>query len=375
MDGGGFNLSNINHGTIFNALENWAPKRLAYEWDNVGLQIGSTLTKTTKVMITLDVLESVVDEAIENDVNLLIAHHPLLFKSIKNIDVHSIKGKVIEKLIKHDITVYAAHTNLDIAKNGVNDLLCEALEIKATKHLLDVYKEKLFKLIVFVPKTHSDQVREALGNAGAGHIGNYSHCTFQSKGQGTFMPQEGTNPFIGRTKELEMVDEVKMETVVQENNVAKVLSAMKKAHPYEEVAYDLFPLECAGETFGLGRIGSLQETITLQAFSEKVKQTFHIDCLRIVGDLTKQLKKVAVVGGSGEKFLHQAKKMGADVYITGDMTFHHAQEALEMGLAIIDPGHYIEEIMKKATKLYLTNQFANLPVIVSNTNTNPFQFI
>lgn len=375
MDGGGFNLSNINHSTIFNALENWAPKRLAYEWDNVGLQIGSTLTKTKKVMITLDVLESVVDEAIENDVNLLIAHHPLLFKSIKNIDVHSIKGKVIEKLIKHDITVYAAHTNLDIAKNGVNDLLCEALEIKATKHLLDVYKEKLLKLIVFVPKTHIDQVREALGNAGAGHIGNYSHCTFQSKGHGTFMPQEGTNPFIGRTKELEMVDEVKMETVVQENNVAKVLSAMKKAHPYEEVAYDLFPLEYAGETFGLGRIGSLQETITLQAFSEKVKQTFHIDCLRVVGDLTKQVKKVAVVGGSGEKFLHQAKKMGADVYITGDMTFHHAQEALEMGLAIIDPGHYIEEIMKKATKLYLTNQFANLPVIVSNTNTNPFQFI
>lgn len=368
-------MSTINHQTVFKQLEQWAPKHLAYEWDNVGLQIGSMTDKTNKVMITLDVLESVVDEAIEKDVNLIIAHHPLIFKPIQQLNVDSVKGKIIKKLIEHDITVYAAHTNLDIAENGVNDLLCEVLQIEHTKNIVDVQQEQLLKLVSFVPYTHIDQVRDALGDAGAGHIGNYSHCTYQSKGQGTFMPLEGTDPFIGSANQLELVDEVKIETIVKENELSKILASLKNAHPYEEVAYDLYPLKHIGKTYGLGRIGSLSEKITLKEFIEKVKKAFDVHHLRVVGQLNDMVKKVAVIGGSGEKYIHQAKRLGADVLITGDTTFHHAQDAEQMGLALIDPGHYIEEIMKKATKNYLEEHFAHLPIIESETNTNPFQFV
>ena len=219
MDGGDFVMTKIIHGTIFKELENWAPKELAYEWDNVGLQVGSHTDETKKVMVTLDVLKSVVDEAIEENVNLIIAHHPLLFKPLKEINFQTAKGNVIKKLIEHNITVYAAHTNLDIARGGVNDLLCDALGIVSSNPFIDIQSEKLLKLIVFVPRTHADEMRNALGAAGAGFIGNYSHCTFQSKGQGTFMPMEGTNPFIGSTDKLEIVDELKIETIVKEKDL------------------------------------------------------------------------------------------------------------------------------------------------------------
>src|SRR5690625_507473 len=207
-------MSIIYHNQIFTLLEQWAPKSLAYDWDNVGVQIGSKTDVTKKVMVTLDVLESVVDEAIEKDVNLIIAHHPLLFKPINHIDFQTPKGKVIKKLIEHEITVYAAHTNLDIADGGVNDLLCDALQIHSRKVLVDPQTEKLYKVVFYVPETHADIFLDTIGDSGAGHIGNYSHCTFQAPGQGTFKPLEGTNPYIGSTNKLEKVDEVRIKTIV-----------------------------------------------------------------------------------------------------------------------------------------------------------------
>src|SRR5690625_2248621 len=368
-------MTKITHEDVFRVLEKWAPKELAYDWDNVGLQVGNYSDVTTNVLVTLDVLEAVVDEAIEQNANLIIAHHPLLFKSLKQINIQTVQGKVIKKLLENDITVYASHTNLDIAEGGVNDLLCEALEITSTHTLLPVHEEKLFKLMVFVPQTHVEQVREALGDSGAGFIGNYSHCTFQTAGQGTFMPLEGTNPYIGEKGKLELVDELKIETVVKEKDIPTVVAAMKQAHPYEEVAYDLFPLSHVGQTFGLGRIVTLEKTVNVETFITNVKRAFNVDHLRVTGDLSKEIKKVAIVGGSGEKFLHHAKKAGADAYITGDVTFHHAQEAKEMGLVLIDPGHYIEKIMKHPVTEYLKNSFAQLHVIESKVNTDPFHFV
>src|SRR5690625_1754828 len=190
--------SYVNNIAVFQVMENWAPKNLAYDWDNVGLQIGSYHKQVNKVMITLDVLESVVDEAIKKEVDLIIAHHPLFFKSVKQINYDTPIGRTIAKLIQHDITVYAAHTNLDIANGGVNDLLCEKLQLHSTKNLIHIKNEKLYKLMVYVPLSHAENVRNAISNAGAGHIGNYSHCTFQTKGQGTFKPLAGTNPYIGK---------------------------------------------------------------------------------------------------------------------------------------------------------------------------------
>jgi len=367
----------VVNSTVFRTMEEWAPLHLAYDWDPVGIQVGSASRPVKKVMITLDVLESVVDEAIENKVDLIIAHHPLLFKPLQQIDVTTPKGKVLEKLIKHDITVYAAHTNLDIAADGVNDMLCDQLGITKRKNLIDFYSEKLFKIAVYVPDSHAEVVRNALSEAGAGHIGNYSHCTFQTNGQGTFKPLEGTTPYIGSQNKLEFVEEIKIETIINEKKLAEVIDVMIAAHPYEEVAYDVFPLENKGTSYGLGRIGSLHQKMNVENLARHVKKNFDLSHVRVIGNLKKDIQKIAVLGGSGEKYIHQAKKAGADVYITGDMSFHVAQDAEQMGLTVIDAGHYIEKVMKNVTKNYLQEQFkhSELEVIVSKTNTDPFQFI
>ncbi|MFB4166495.1 Nif3-like dinuclear metal center hexameric protein [Virgibacillus sp. JSM 102003] len=362
---------------IFQIMEKWAPTNLAYDWDNVGLQVGSFNNQVTKIMVTLDVLESVVDEAIEKDVDLIIAHHPLLFKSVKQVNVDTSQGRIIQKLIQHNISVYASHTNLDIAVGGVNDMLCELLNINRTEVLQQTYQEELVKIAVFVPKTHLNEVRDAMSENGAGHIGDYSHCTFQTEGKGTFMPQEGTNPYIGSANHLAYVDEVKVESIIPQPKLARVIEAMINAHPYEEAAYDLMPLRNTGQTNGIGRIGTLDKGLTLRDFSEQVKHALKVPSLRVTGDLTKKVRKVAVLGGSGEKFIATAKEMGADVYITGDMTFHTAQDAWQMGLSVIDPGHHVEKVMKEGTKRYLENRLdnKNIEVILSNSNTEPFQFI
>ncbi|MFD1038502.1 Nif3-like dinuclear metal center hexameric protein [Virgibacillus byunsanensis] len=362
---------------VFQLLEEWAPRYLAYDWDNVGLQIGSFTNPVKKIMVTLDVLDSVVDEAIEKNVDLIIAHHPILFKSINQIDVNSPQGAIIQKLIKYDISVYASHTNLDAAHGGVNDMLCDELLMGKREVLLPTYTEQLYKIAVYVPSTHVDQLRSALSYSGAGHIGNYSHCTFQTEGQGTFMPLEGTDPYIGSKNDLTKVDEVKVETIVQENKLSKVVSSMVKAHPYEEVAYDIFPVENEGVTYGIGRSGKLQTDMSLKDLSEHVKKVLNVQHVRVTGDLDKNISKIAILGGSGEKYIDQAIKHGADVYITGDVTFHTAQDAWQKGLSIIDPGHHAEKVMIQAVKHYIEEQIQDnsVEIITSVSNTDPFQFV
>lgn len=363
------------HKNIFKQIEKWAPKHLAYDWDNVGLQVGSHTDETKKVMVTLDVVEAVVDEAIANDVNLIIAHHPLLFKPLQQIDINSFKGKVLKKLIENNITVYAAHTNLDIAHGGVNDLLSDALQLQNTSHLVTTYEEKLYKLIVYVPKTHADTLRQALGDNEFGFIGQYSHCSFNTEGTGTFMPREGTDPFIGVKNTIEFVDEMKIETLIKESEIECALQTVYKHHPYEEVAYDLYPLAQHGKQYGIGVIGTLKSETTLDELCEEVKKTFQLEAVRVTGTSDTVVGKIAVLGGSGEKFIQQAIQKGADVFITGDMTFHQAQDAYEMGLSVIDAGHYIEEIMKHATKEYLEKECTTIDCIVSTVNTNPFRYM
>lgn len=362
---------------VFNLMEKWAPKSLAYDWDNVGLQIGSSDHQVNKIMITLDVLESVVDEAIEKGADLIIAHHPLLFKPLKQIDFDTPQGRTIKKLVQNNISVYASHTNLDAADGGVNDILCDLLGIENRSVLVPAGTEKLYKIAVFVPESHQKIIMEALSSSGAGHIGEYSHCTFQTSGQGTFKPLEGTNPFIGKQGELEIVDEVKIETIVQEEKLHQVILAMLKAHPYEEAAYDIYPLQLNGKEYGIGRIGTLEKQYTMKEFCEHVKKMLDLSHLRFTGDLSKKVTNVAILGGSGEKYIQDAKEKEADVYITGDMTFHPAQDAEQLGLSVIDPGHYIEKVMKKSVKRYLHKMLEKkqIEIILSETDTNPFQFI
>lgn len=362
---------------VFKLIEDLAPLDKAYDWDNVGLQIGSNRQQTTKIMITLDVLETVVDEAIEKKVDLIIAHHPLLFKPLKQIDLHTPEGRIISKLIRHDISVYAAHTNLDVVKYGVNDMLARKLDLKKTKPLITLGNEKLYKYVVYVPISHQNDVKQILGDAGAGEQGDYNHCSFQIEGEGSFRPLTGADPFIGKVGELVKVDEVKIEAIVSESKLENVVNSVKATHPYEEPAFDIIPLKNKGESWGLGRIGEVSTATNFKQYVKQVKEKLDLTDVRVIGSLNKKIKKIAIVGGSGEKYIHAAKKAGADVYITGDMSFHSAQDAWQMDLAVIDAGHYIEKIMKEETRDYLQKQLAvfDVEVTVSKVGTDPFQYM
>lgn len=363
---------------VIQAFEKLSPKKYALEGDKIGLQIGTLNKRVRRIMVTLDVLEDVVDEAIAQQVDMIIAHHPLLYRPLKKIPTDEPYGRIVQKCLKHDITVYAAHTNLDVAPGGVNDLMAEALGLKDTEVLVPTTEVALKKLVVFVPKDHLIHVREAISKAGAGHIGNYSHCTFNTEGVGTFLPEEGTNPYIGESGKMEYVEEVKLETIMTEAIEKKVISAMIKAHPYEEPAYDVYPLENKGETLGLGRIGVLPAEMTLEQFAEHVKKAFDVKGVRVVGPLESKIRKVAVLGGDGNKYTSHARMRGADVYVTGDMYYHVAHDAMMEGLHIVDPGHNVEKVMKKAVKEYLENYLHDkkyeTDVIVSDIHTDPFTF-
>ncbi|HEX6922308.1 MAG TPA: Nif3-like dinuclear metal center hexameric protein, partial [Bacillales bacterium] len=257
--------------------------------------------------------------------------------------------------------------------------MAEALGLTDTQVLVPTNESELKKLVVFVPKEHAEGVRQALGSVGAGYIGNYSHCTFNSAGTGTFMPQEGTNPYIGTTGKLEKAEEVKIETIIPSELQSKVIRAIIKAHPYEEATYDLYPLDNQGEVFGAGRVGVLQKEMTLREFAEHVKKAFEVDGVRVVGDLDDTIRKVAVLGGSGDDYMSNARFKGADVYVTGDVYYHTAHDAWMEGLNVVDPGHNVEKVMKEGVRSFFADfiQQKNYDtrVIVSGIHTDPFQFL
>ncbi|MEH7236048.1 Nif3-like dinuclear metal center hexameric protein [Bacillus sp. JJ1562] len=375
-------MSKIPNGfEVIQVFEQFSPKYLAVEGDRErnGLQIGTLNKPVKKIMVVLDMLEDVVDEAISNEVDLIIAHHPPVFRPLKAVQTDTPSGRIIEKCILHKIAVYAAHTNLDVTVGGVNDLLADALELTNIELLAPTYEERLKKLAVYVPRESAEEVRTALGTAGAGFIGNYSHCTFNTQGTGTFLPQEGTNPHIGEVGRLEEVVEIKIESVFPSSLQKKVVTAMLKAHPYEEVAYDIYPLENDGNVLGLGRVGYLEQEMTLELFAQHVKDKLEVDGIRVVGSLSDKVKKVAVLGGDGNKYISHAKRAGADVYVTGDMYYHVAHDAMMMGLNIVDPGHNVEKVMKKGVANVLTERFKekkyDVSVIISELNTDPFKFL
>lgn len=367
--------------TLIDAFESWVPKELAVGGDRekIGLQVGSYNQPVKNVMVALDVLEHVVDEAIESNVDFIIAHHPLIFHSLQEIDTDTPTGKVITKCIKHDIGVYAAHTNLDVAPGGVNDLMADSLGLGNTEVLVPTSSLKLNKLVVFVPKQAEGAVRAALGEAGAGYIGNYSHCTFSVGGVGTFLPHDGTDPHIGRIGALEEVGEVRIETIVPEHLQMQVIRTMLSAHPYEEVAYDIYPLENQVKVLGLGRVGELTQPMTLEMFAGKVKEAFAVSNLRLVGDPKANVRKVAVLGGDGNKFISQALSKDADVFVTGDVYYHTAHDAWMQGLHMIDPGHNVEKIMKAGVCRFFEDLARQtgyaIHVMTSASSTEPFRFI
>ncbi len=327
---------------IMQIIEGLAPKRLAEDWDNTGLQVGDPAAEVRTVMVALDLTGEVLEEALKKGANLVVCHHPVIFKGLKNLRMDLPLGQRLARAVQGGVAVYAAHTNLDAA-GGVNDALAAELGLTGTEPLGDGYTDKLYKIVVFIPLGHQDQVRQALAEAGAGFIGNYSHCSFEIPGTGTFLPLDGANPFIGKPGNLERVEEVRVETIVPESRLWRAVRAMIRAHPYEEPAYDIYPLANQGQSFGLGRVGRLDPPLSLADLARLVRDRLRPAALRICGDPGREIKKVAVCGGSGAALIGRAAAVGADCLVTGDIKHHEALEAQDTGLALIDAGHYATE--------------------------------
>lgn len=360
---------------LIRKIENKYPLNLAYDWDNVGLLVGDFDSEIEKILISLEANEKVIKEAMEKNVDLIVTHHPFIFRKMNKINTKDLKGRLIHKLIKNDIALYSMHTNFDIAFDGLNDYFMEVMEFENCKILDVTNSETLYKLAVYTPMTHEIIVREALGESGAGYIGNYSNCTFNSPGIGTFRPEDNSNPFIGKKGKMEEVKEVKIETIVPSSILQKTISKMIKAHPYEEVAYDIYKLENRGKSVGLGRYTSLKNEIDLQSLCEKIKLKLNMDHIRVVGNLNRKINKVAVVTGAGSDMIGLAKSKNCDVIITGDVKYHEAQDALDMDMCIVDCGHFdTEDIFKDVMKRFLDN-IESIEIIRSEINLNPFKII
>lgn len=369
----------MNGHEIIALFEKWSPKRFAMEGDPVGLHIGQLNRTTSTVLVTLDVNQDVVEEAIKHKANLIIAHHPPLFRPLKAILTDTPQGRMIETCIKNEISVYAAHTNLDVASGGVNDLLASKLGLEELRILEETASESFYKLVVYCPSSHADQIRKSMKQQGAGDLGAYAGCSFTSTGTGRFTPSDGAAPFIGQIGKEESVVEERIEVLLSEQNRGRVTRAMLSSHPYEEPAYEVSRVEQPSNSVGLGRVGNLPEEMTLAQFANYVKKTFDVPALRFIGDPNKVIRKVAVLGGDGNKYIYAAKKSGADVLVTGDLYYHVAHDAEAMGLAVVDPGHNIEKIMIEGVASYLKKECAtagyDVQFVQSSVITEPFNFI
>lgn len=336
-------------------------------------------------MVALNPSELTVKQAIEHNCQALITHHPLIFKALKKISPDSSTGTILFTAIRNNLSVICAHTNLDHGADGLNDWLAATLQLQNCTPLLRPDPGELLKLVVYVPVAAADDVAQAMFTAGAGKVGNYDHCSFRSVGKGTFRPGEGCDPYIGTIGTEELVEEVRLETIVSRAQLSRVIARMEKQHPYEEVAYDLIPMENIRPDIGLGRIGVVEQQCSLAAFVAQCKQQLNCDSVRVAGVdgaamEEKRVSKVAVCGGSGAMLIHEAVRRGADVLVTGDIKYHEALTAGELGLALIDAGHFATEhimVSRLAEKLALQSQRRGweLEYITASDENDPFTMI
>jgi len=363
---------------IAKLMEELAPSVSAEKWDNVGLLVGDHNNSVKKVMVCLDVNRELIDEAISQNVDLIIAHHPLIFEPLKNIRKNDYQGEIIYLLIKNNISVYCAHTNLDKAEYGTDYALASRLGLQEISELSEREGEqKLCKIAVFIPEGHERKVFEAMVTAGAGHIGNYSHCSFRTLGIGTFLPLEGTNPYVGRIGSIESAKEIRLEMPVPNSKLDDVVSAMMKAHPYEEVAYDAYQLKNRTYRHGLGRKGILPEKIRLGDYVKQLCSLLNIDRVDVSGDLDKEILKIAVCAGSGADMAINAKDSGADLFVTGEIRYHKSLELKSIGMAFVAAGHYATEapvvncLIERLQKIATALQY-NVEILFPETVTDPF---
>ena len=379
-------------GDFIRWMEEIAPPSLVCEGDNIGVQIGDPRKKVKYVLVTLEVTPEVITEAGDKNCQLIITHHPLIRSPLKNL-AGSETLSSIRQAIRQDLIIYAAHTNLDSAPGGTNDLLAETLRLKNIQPLHITRQESLTKLVVFVPRGQEDKVREAMAEAGAGIIGNYSYCSFQTPGTGSFKASREAHPLIGEIGEMEKVEEYRLEMLVPESKINSVISAMRQVHPYEEVAFDIYTLKNPGRLYGLGRVGDLEREWTLEELVAWVKKALQIKDVRIINSSEtspsaekinsslwdKKIHRLAVNAGSGSEVIPQAFYHETQALVTGEIRYHDALLAKLLGLTVIEAGHYATErlvvpVVAEKLQKKINQSGREGQVIVSEISTDPFEF-
>jgi len=359
---------------ITSYLNSEFPLSLQESYDNCGLLVGNPDSKVTGVLVCLDVTEDVLDEAVAKSCNLVISHHPLIFSGIKSLTGRTDTERMVIRAIRENLAVFALHTNLDNHHEGVNNLLCSKLGVVNAK-ILKPMPDALRKLVTFCPPSHAIQVRDAIFKAGAGHIGNYDCCSYNTEGEGTFRAQTGANPYVGEHGKLHTETELRIETVFPAFIENEVIKALKQAHPYEEVAYDIYPLSNLHQRIGAGMIGNLPQAVDSEEFLVHVKEILQIGCIRHTNLKNKKIQKIAVCGGSGSFLIKDAISCNADIYMTGDIKYH---DFFIPGNTMIlaDIGHYeSEQFTKELIYTLLKKKFTTFALFISGTNTNPVNYL
>jgi dinuclear metal center YbgI/SA1388 family protein len=357
--------------SFFNEI---APFKLQEGYDNSGLQIGNPAKEVKSALICIDITASVMDEALKRECDLIISHHPLIFGNIKSLTGKNETERIIERAIRNDISILSVHTNIDSVYQGVNAKICDKLGLTGREILAPV-EGKLLKLAFFVPTDKAEVVRNAVFEAGAGVIGNYDSCSYNLEGKGSFRAGEGSDPYVGEKGKVHYEEETRVETILPSFLKKEVITALLKAHPYEEVAYDIYPLENRWDQAGMGMVGYFEEEMEEHDFLNAVKKVFNAGCIRYTALRSKTVKKVAVCGGSGSSLLSRAISAGADAFITGDFKYHQFFDA-ENKILIADVGHYeSEQFTKELFYEYLTKKFPKFAVRLSEVNTNPINYL
>jgi dinuclear metal center YbgI/SA1388 family protein len=355
-------------------LDSVVPLSIQEDYDNSGLQLGIPEKNVSSALITLDVTEDVLDEAVFTGCDLIISHHPLIFKGIKSVTGKSFTEKILIKAIKQDVAIYSAHTNLDIFNNGVSRKMAEKLQLQNIK-VLSPLKKNLLKLVTYIPESHLDKVREALFDAGAGVIGNYDKCGFITSGTGSFRANQSAKPFVGEKGKVHNEKEIRFETVMYSQQKDKVINRLLEVHPYEEVAFDIYVLENKNTEAGFGCVGEFEEAKNENDFLKLVSSVFGAKGLRYSKLIGKPVKKVALCGGSGASLLNIALSSGSDAFITADIKYHNFFEA-DNKILVVDMGHFESEKFSTEILYNLINKkFPKFAVRFSETNTNPINYL
>ena len=332
-----------NVADIIAMMNTIAPPDLAEEWDNVGLQVGLAEWNVHKIWIALDPTPQVMAAACDSGVDLLITHHPLIFKPLKAVDLNTAAGSIIHRAIQSRTAVFTAHTNLDAVSGGVNDVLAERIGLKNTTILEETAGAEKLKLVVYVPEKYEQEIFRAFTECGAGVIGEYSECTFRSRGRGSFRPGAKAVPFSGDTGEINSVEEVRMEALVEKRDIDATIALLKSRHPYETMAYDVYPLVTAESRHGLGRIGELEKDMCLKDLCVLVRERLGLENLRAAGNPDLRVFKAAICSGSGSGLMSRFFSSGAQVYISGDLGYHDARDVESANLGLMDIGHFASE--------------------------------